>query len=75
MTNRRQANELLETLIEKGVSHQQILEWVMNNYLTGEDAFNALQLLDMEMFDHHYDDSYNDVFYEHEDDVELDNGE
>jgi len=74
MTNRRQANELLETLIEKGVSHQQILEWVMNNYLTGEDAFNALQLLDMEMFDHHYD-NYDDVFYEHEDDVELDDGE
>ena len=28
----------------------------------------------VEMFDHHYD-SYDDVFYEHEDDVELDEGE
>jgi uncharacterized protein YbaP (TraB family) len=75
MTNRKQATELLESLIEKGVSHQQILEWMVNNYLSGDQAVNALQLLDMEMFDHHYNDSYNDTFYDHEDDVELDDVE
>lgn len=74
MTNRKQAHQMLELLLDKGVSHETILNWIVNNYLSGEQAINALQLLEMEMFDEVYEE-VNDTFYDHEDDVELDSGD
>ena len=74
MTNRKQAHQMLELLLDKGVSHETILNWIVNNYLSGEQAINALQLLEMEMLDEVYEE-VNDTFYDHEDDVELDGGD
>ncbi len=65
---------MLELLLDKGVSHETILNWIVNNYLSGEQAINALQLMEMELFDEVYEE-VNDTFYDHEDDVELDSGD
>lgn len=51
MTNRKQAKALLDRLIEKGISNETILEWIINNYLEGFQAVEALELFEMEYFD------------------------
>ena len=72
MTNRKQTQQMMDLLLDRGLSHEDILNWIMNNYLSGEQAINALQLMEMEMFDDVHSDGHDDVFYDHEDDVELD---
>ena len=72
MTNRKQTQQMMNLLLDKGLSHEDILNWIVNNYLSGEQAINALQLMEMEMFDDAHSDGFDDVFYDHEDDVELD---
>ena len=81
MTNRKQAHVLLNEILNKGTSQETLLDWVLSNYLEGSQAVEALELFKMEMFDDVFDedvveeeeeDHYNDVFYDKEKDVELD---
>ena len=55
MTNRKQAKVLLERLNERGIPNETILEWIINNYLEGSQAIEALQLFEMEWFDDVFD--------------------
>lgn len=81
MTNRKQAEILLNEITGNGTSQGMLLEWILSNYLDGSQAVEALQLFKMEndfIEDEDYYDVYNkeedhdDVFYDKEEDVELD---
>lgn len=49
MSNRRNAANILENLLERGVSSETILKWVLENYLSGDDSFEALYLFKKEL--------------------------
>lgn len=42
MSNRLKAYEALESLREKGVQDSQILDYIVNNHLTGDAALDAV---------------------------------
>lgn len=47
-TSRHQAAELLEKLTEAGVSFEQVVNHVINNWMSGDDAKAALEDLAIE---------------------------
>jgi len=68
MNPQTQIHESLEFLLtRKGLTHQQILEWIISNYLSENQAINALQLLEMEISDLDHD----NIFYDYGEDVNL----
>ena len=41
-TNRERADELLNNLLDCGVSERSLLEFILNNHMTGAEAVEAL---------------------------------
>lgn len=50
-TNREKASDLLEKMIDAGVSENSILEFIINNYLPGHEAYQALLAAEKEFFE------------------------
>jgi hypothetical protein len=51
MSARNHAIEILEHLVENGVSEGDILNHIVNNYLSGTEAFYALESAKIEFLD------------------------
>jgi hypothetical protein len=51
MSTRKHAIEILEYLVDNGVSHEDILNHIVNNYLSGMEAFYALESARIEFLD------------------------
>jgi hypothetical protein len=49
-TNREKAVVLLDKLIDNGLSEQAILDYLINDYLEGNDAYQALLATEKEFF-------------------------
>jgi len=50
-TNREKAVMLLNKLINNGVSDQSLLEFLINDYMDGNDAYQALLAAENEFFE------------------------
>jgi hypothetical protein len=57
-TNRERADELLNNLLDCGVSERSLLEFILNNYMSGTEAVEALVSANEEFFEgeSHFDD-------------------
>jgi hypothetical protein len=57
-TNRERADELLNNLLDCGVSERSLLEFILNNYMSGTEAVEALVAANEEFFEDesHFDD-------------------
>jgi len=57
-TNRERADELLNNLLDCGVSERSLLEFIINNYMSGTEAVEALVAANDEFFESesHFDD-------------------
>ena len=64
-TNRERADELLNNLLDCGVSERSLLEFIINNYMSGTEAVEALVAANGEFFETETRFSYDD-----EDDLE-----
>ena len=51
MNSRNRASELLDFLVEQGLSQGDILSYILNNYLSGSEALQALQSVKKEHLD------------------------
>mgnify|MGYP003347075172 CR=1 FL=1 len=62
-TNRERADELLNNLLDCGVSERSLLEFILNNYMSGTDAVEALVAANEEFFesDSHYSSDDEDI--------------
>lgn len=54
-TNKERADELLNNLLNCGVSERSLLEFILNNYMSGTEAVEVLVAANEEFFD---DESY-----------------
>ena len=54
-SNREKAVALLDKLIDNGVSDQSLLEFLINDYMEGNDAYQALLAAEEEFFGNDYD--------------------
>ena len=50
-TNRERADELLNNLLDCGVSERSLLEFILNNHMTGAEAVEALVAANEEFFE------------------------
>ena len=50
-TNRERADELLNNLLNCGVSERSLLEFILNNYMSGTEAVEALVAANDEFFE------------------------
>jgi len=50
-TNRERADELLNNLLDCGVSERSLLEFIINNYMSGTEAVEALVAANEEFFE------------------------
>ena len=50
-TNRERADELLNNLLDCGVSERSLLEFIINNYMTGPEAVEVLIAANDEFFE------------------------
>tara|TARA_B110000503_G_C7165715_1_gene421825 strand:- start:3025 stop:3228 length:204 start_codon:yes stop_codon:yes gene_type:complete len=50
-TNRERADELLNNLLDCGVSERSLLEFILNNYMSGTEAVEALVAANDEFFE------------------------
>lgn len=50
-TNRERADELLNNLLDCGVSERSLLEFILNNYMSGTEAVEALVAANEEFFE------------------------
>ena len=50
-TNREKAVMLLNKLIDNGISDQSLLEFLINDYMDGNDAYQALLAAENEFFE------------------------
>ena len=55
-SNREKAVALLDKLIDNGVSDQSLLEFLINDYMDGNDAYQALLAAEEEFFGNDYGD-------------------
>jgi predicted transcriptional regulator len=51
MNSRNRASELLDYLVEKGISEGDILNYLIKNWLAGDEALEALQAVRREFLD------------------------
>lgn len=63
-TKRQKADDLLEKLRDSGVSDSMILEYIVNDYMSGDEAFDALDAAKEELFN-------NDIDEEEEDEMRI----
>jgi hypothetical protein len=50
-TNRERADELLNNLLDCGVSEHSLLEFILNNHMSGTEAVEALVAVNEEFFE------------------------
>lgn len=55
-TTRQRASELLESLLEQGVTESMILEFILNNHFSGAEALDALLAAKEDLFTDDIDD-------------------
>ena len=55
-TQRQKAQDLLEHLISSGVSEEMILNFIINDHLSGQEALDALEAANDELFNDEDDD-------------------
>lgn len=62
-TNRERADELLNNLLDCGVSERSLLEFILNNHMTGVEAVEALVAANDEFFETetHFSDDEDDL--------------
>lgn len=63
-TKRQKADDLLEKLRDSGVSDSMILEYIINDYMSSDEAFDALDAAKEELFN-------NDIDEEEEDEMKI----
>lgn len=75
MTNRQRAAKLYDKLTNggDGVTYQMLLEYILNDYMDGQQAVDALLSAEKEFF-YESDNTYNDNWDHHgyDDDIEED---
>ena len=67
MNSRNRASELLDFLVEQGLSQGDILSYILNNYLSGSEALQALQSVKKEHLDEDEEEEKEENWRESED--------
>lgn len=50
-TNRQKAIDLLTKMLDAGVTEEMLLDFIVNDYMSGDEALNMLQEAEIELFD------------------------